>query len=130
MKHLYPIITTPLVRDCRDFYVIALDARVLFESDWYVHLSVDGWEIGFLKPNPPVRMPVFLHASPSRGLCLALEVEDVRKLYEQFGAKDMDVLAPLEEFPSGELAFSVMDPSGVVLNIVERHAEARATFEL
>ena len=30
---LYPIVTTPALKECRDFYVRALDARVLFESD-------------------------------------------------------------------------------------------------
>jgi len=130
MKHLYPIITTVLVRECRDFYVKALDARVLFETEWYVHLSVDGWEIGFLRPNPPVRLPVFLHATLSRGLCLAVEVEDVRKLCDQLQAKGIQLLGQLERFPSGELAFSAVDPAGVVLNIVERQADARANFEL
>lgn len=130
MKHLYPIVTTVLVQECRDFYVKALDARVLFETEWYVHLSVDGWEIGFLRPNPPVRLPVFSHATLSRGLCLAVEVEDVRKLCEQLQTKGIQLLGQLEQFASGELAFSVVDPAGVVLNIVERQADARATFEL
>lgn len=130
MKHLYPIVTTVLVRDCRDFYAKALDARVLFETEWYVHLSVDGWEIGFLRPNPPVRLPVFQHATLARGLCLAVEVEDVRNLCDQLRSKGIPLLAELEQFPSGELAFAIVDPAGVVLNIVERGGEARATFEL
>lgn len=130
MKHLYPIVTTVLVAECRDFYIRALEARVLFETEWYVHLSVDGWEIGFLRPNPPARLPVFQHATLSRGLCLALEVEDVRGFCEQLQSRGIPLLGQLERFPSGELAFSVVDPAGVVLNIVERQADAGATFEL
>lgn len=130
MKHLYPIVTTAVPLDCRDFYVNALGARVLFQKEWYVHLSVDGWEIGFLQPNPPVRLPVFQHASVTRGLCLAVEVADVRALHAQLVAQNIPRLAELAEFPGSEWAFSVMDPAGVVLNIVERHPEARTTFEV
>lgn len=122
MKHLYPIITTGAVKECRDFYANLLGARVLFQQDWYVHLTIDGWEIGFLHPKHPMRLPVFKHATPSRGLCIALEVEDVRKLYEEFQAKNIEILGKLEEFTGGELVFSVLDPAGVVLNIVSRQS--------
>ncbi|HUP92729.1 MAG TPA: VOC family protein [Solimonas sp.] len=131
MKHLYPIITTPALRECRDFYVKVLNARVLFQQDWYVHLSIGGWEIGFLMPNPPKRLPVFQHAALSRGLCLALEVEDVIEVHDQFVKKGIEMLGQLSSFPGGEKAFSVMDPAGVVLNIVERSNEtAEGVFEV
>jgi catechol 2,3-dioxygenase-like lactoylglutathione lyase family enzyme len=130
MKHLYPIITTPSVRECREFYVHALSARVLFEQDWYVHLSIDGWEIGFLAPNHPVRLPVFKHASQSRGLCIALEVDDVRALYAEFQSKNIEIFGALEELNGGELVFSVMDPSGQVLNVVQRTPDVRSMLEI
>lgn len=120
MKHFYPIITTGAVRECRDFYVNTFGARVLFQQDWYVHLSIDGWEIGFLRPKPPVRLPVFQHASLSRGMCIALEVDDVGALYAEFLAKNVEILGRLETFTGGEAVFSVLDPAGIVLNIVER----------
>ncbi|HVT35797.1 MAG TPA: VOC family protein [Nevskiaceae bacterium] len=130
MKHLYPIITTASVRECRDFYVHALGARVLFEQDWYVHLSIDGWEIGFLSPRNSVRLPVFRHATQSRGLCIALEVGNVRQMYEEFQRKDIEIFGPLEELAGGELVFSVMDPSGAVINIVERSPDAAQMVEI
>ena len=123
MKHLYPIVTTGAIKESRDFYVNALGARVLFQKDWYVHMSIDGWEIGFLHPKHPRRLPVFQHATSSRGLCIALEVDDVQKLYDQFAAKQIEILGKLERFADGGLVFSVLDPAGVVLNIVERHEE-------
>ena len=72
MRHLYPIITTPDLAQCRKFYVEAFGARVLFQEDWYVHLSIAGWEIGFLHPSHPTRLPVFQHTAPTRGVCIAL----------------------------------------------------------
>lgn len=123
MRHLYPIITTPALADCKDFYVRALGAQLLFESDWYVHLAIDGWELGFLHPNPPTRLPVFQHATLSRGLCLALEVPDVQRAYDEFIARGFEPLGRLERYQGGELAFSLMDPAGLVLNVVERRPD-------
>jgi len=117
--NLYPIVTTLVPVECRDFYRKAFDARIVFETDWYVHLAIGAWEIGFLKPDPPQRLPVFQHTRPSHGLTLAIEVPDVQAAYEQFGARGIDTLGKPEQFPNGELSFSVMDPAGVILNFVE-----------
>lgn len=126
-KHLYPIVTTGAVRECRDFYSRLFNARVLFQQSWYVHLSIDGWEIGFLHPQHPTKLPVFKHAILSRGICLALEVDNVRKLYDEFQEQKVEIFAPIEEFGAGELTFSVLDPAGVVINIVERQGEDAAS---
>jgi uncharacterized glyoxalase superfamily protein PhnB len=118
--NLYPIVTTLVPAECRDFYKKAFDAVVEFETDFYVHLAIGNWELGFLKPNPPQRLPVFQHARPSHGLTLAIEVPDVRATFEQLTGRGIETLGRLEEFPGGELSFSVMDPAGVILNFVEQ----------
>jgi catechol 2,3-dioxygenase-like lactoylglutathione lyase family enzyme len=128
--NLYPIVTTPRIAECRDFYVKAFDARVLFQADWYVHLAVANWELGFLKPNPPQRLPVFQHTRPSQGLCVAVEVPDVRAIYNQLTGRGIETLGKPHEFPNGELAFSVVDPAGVILNFVEHRAPASKVIEL
>jgi catechol 2,3-dioxygenase-like lactoylglutathione lyase family enzyme len=128
--NLYPIVTTPEPGACREFYRKALDARILFETDWYVHLSIGTWELGFLKPNPPQRLPVFQHARPSHGLTLAIEVPDVDAVFRQLAARGIETLGKPEKFPNGELAFSVMDPAGVVLNFVEHRTGANEVVQL
>jgi uncharacterized glyoxalase superfamily protein PhnB len=128
--NLYPIVTTPEPGACREFYRKALDAKVLFETEWYVHLAIGGWELGFLKPNPPQRLPVFQHARPSHGLTLAIEVPDVAAVFQQLAARGIEALGKPEKFPNGEIAFSVMDPAGVVLNFVEHRTGAQEMVEL
>ena len=128
--NFYPIITTLVPVECRDFYQKALDARVLFETDWYVHLRVGDSEIGFLKPNPPQRLPVFQHARLSAGLTLAIEVPSVKAFYLQMTRRKIQTLGKPEKFPNGELSFSVMDPAGVVLNFVEHHEGTSEIVEL
>jgi catechol 2,3-dioxygenase-like lactoylglutathione lyase family enzyme len=122
--NLYPIVTTPNPTDCRDFYQKALDARVLFQAHWYVHLAVGKSEIGFLLPNPPVRLPVFQHATLARGLSFAVETDDVRWMFRHLTELGIEPLGKLEQFPTGEWAFSVMDPAGLVLTFVERDKPA------
>lgn len=122
--NFYPIITALEPAECRAFYKKALDARVLFETDWYVHLQLGRGEIGFLKPNPPQRLPVFQHARPSAGLTLAIEVPDVKAAYLQMTRRKIQTLGKPEKFSNGELSFSVLDPAGVVLNFVERRGGA------
>ena len=128
--NLYPIVTTLVPAECRDFYRKALDARVIFETDWYVHLAIGNWELGFLKPNPPQRLPVFQHTRPSHGLTLAIEVPDVQAMFKQFNERGIEALGKPEEFPNGEWAFSVMDPAGVILNFVERRPDTSQIVEL
>ena len=128
--NLYPIITTLVPGECRDFYRKAFDAVVEFETDWYVHLAIGNWELGFLKPDPPQRLPVFQHARPSHGLTLAIEVPDVRATYAQLTGRGIETLGKPEQFPNGELAFSVMDPAGVVLNFVEQRGGAPDVVQL
>jgi len=126
----YPIVTTLVPIECRDFYKQALDARVLFETDWYVHLAIGSREIGFLKPNPPQRLPIFRHARPSSGLTLAFEVPDVSAVYRQFTRWKIDTLGKPEVSENGEMAFSVMDPAGVILNFVEHIPDKPDIVEL
>lgn len=128
--NLYPIVTTAAPGECRDFYVKAFDARVLFQSDWFVHLAVEKWELGFLKPNPPVPLPLFQHASLSRGLCIAVEVADAGKLYERLQARGVETLGKPQRSSTGEMAFSVMDPAGVILNVVEIKPDTSEIVEL
>ncbi len=128
--NVYPIITTLVPMDCRDFYQKAFDAQVAFQTDWYVHLKFGNWEIGFLKPNPPQRLPVFRHARPSSGLTLAIEVPDVRAVYQQFIERGIETFGKPEESANGELAFSLMDPAGVILNFVEHQPDTSQIVEL
>ena len=128
--NFYPIVTTLVPAECRDFYKKALDARVVFESEWYVHLAIGDREIGFLKPNPPRRLPVFRHARPSSGLTLAFEVPDVSAVYRQFQRWQIETLGKPEESETGEMSFSVLDPAGVILNFVEIQKDSSEIVEL
>ncbi|WP_043112701.1 VOC family protein [Solimonas flava] len=124
MRNVYAIVTTPEIRACCDFYRRALDARIVFRADWYAHISFRGWELGFLKPHQDAPLPVFQHTTTTRGLCIALETENVQADYEQLLARGLAPLGPMREFANGERSFALIDPAGTVLNFVEHRPHA------
>ena len=115
----YPVFTSPDLPACRDFYALAFDARVLFESPWYLQLAIDELQIGFVHPSPPMRLPVFRHTTPSRASSLVLEVADIDAAYTELLARGVEALGKPETYPDGEIAFQVVDPAGVVLNLIQ-----------
>ena len=124
MRNVYAIVTTPEIRECCDFYRRALDARIVFRADWYAHISFRGWELGFLKPHQEARLPVFQHTTTTRGLCIAIETEDVQKDYDTLISRGLAPLGPMREFANGERSIAVIDPAGTVLNFVEHRPGA------
>lgn len=128
--NFYPIVTTLEPSDCRDFYVRAFDARVLFDRPWFVHLAIGQWEFGFLRPDPPIPLPMFQHATLTRGLCIALEVEDAGAFYEKLCKRGIETLGKPQRSSTGETTFSVMDPAGVIINVMEIKPDAAEVVEL
>lgn len=115
----YPVFSCADLAACRDFYGLAFQARVLFESPWYLQLALDEVQIGFVHPAPPMRLPVFRHTAPSRAASLVLEVADIESAHAQLIARGVDPLGKPESYPDGEIAFQVVDPAGVVLNLIQ-----------
>lgn len=115
----YPVFTSPDLAACREFYARAFDARVLFQSPWYLHLAIEDLQIGFVHPSPPMRLPVFRHTTPSRASSLVLEVADIDAAYRDLLARGIEALGRPETYPDGEIAIQVVDPAGLVLNLIQ-----------
>lgn len=124
----YPVVTTSEVVACRRFYVDTFDAEVVFDGHWYLQLRIDNALIGFVHPSPPVRLPVFQQLRPTRGLNLVVEVNDVDVEYARLKALNVELLGRPERYADGQPAFQVIDPAGVVLNLVQ--AETRRPLDI
>ncbi|SFF51190.1 Glyoxalase-like domain-containing protein [Fontimonas thermophila] len=121
MRAWYPLITTTALRECCEFYQRAFDAHIVFRSEHYVQIALGDWEIGLVRPQPPVPLPVFPHTTQTRGLCLVIEVDDVAGAFEMLTRRGIVPLGTLKRFANGEDAFTVVDPAGTVLNFVARN---------
>lgn len=116
----YPIIVTESHKACRDFWVKHLSFTVVFENDWFAYLSADGATIAFMSPDHPSSPP---GPEPyEAGISFELEVEDARAALAEFEATGRKPDYPLTDEAFGQRRFSLRDPSGLWINVVQQLA--------
>ena len=115
----YPIIVTPKLRECRDFWIAHLGFDVVFEAAWFILLQAEGASLAFMSPDHP-SSPPGPETFSGRGMCFELQVEDATLAYEACLAKGLAVDYALTEEPFGQLRFGFFDPSGLWVDIVEQ----------
>lgn len=114
----YPIIVTPKLFECRDFWAQRLGFEVVFEADWFVLLAADGATLAFMHPNHP-STPPGPETFSGKGMCFELQVEDAAAAYEAWIAQGPADYALAHE-PFGQLRFGFFDPSGLWVDVVEQ----------
>ena len=114
----YPIIVTEAFAGCRDFWTRHLGFSVVFENDWFVYLQADGASIAFMSPAhpswPPGPEPYFA------GTSMELEVKDAEAALAEVRASGREPDYPLTDEPFGQRRFSLKDPSGLWINVVQQ----------
>ena len=121
----YPVIITPKIEECRDFYVGHFGFDVVFGSDWYIQLKhANGIELGFMKPDLS-NQPGFLHdAYNGKGIIVTYEVGNAQEEYRKAQKiEDLAIVLPYTEEEWGQKHFVLKDPAGVFVDIVEQLAE-------
>jgi len=115
----YPIIVTPALRECRDFWISKLGFEPVFEADWFILLQADGAGLAFMSPDHP-SAPPGPEPFSGKGMCFELQVEDAAAAYEEARARGLQVDYPLTEEDFGQLRFGFCDPSGLWVDVVEQ----------
>jgi catechol 2,3-dioxygenase-like lactoylglutathione lyase family enzyme len=118
----YPIIVTPTFLACRDFWVRHLGFAVVFENDWFVYMQADAGaaSIAFMAPEHPSSPP---GPEPyAAGISMELEVADAAAALEELRATGREPDYPLTDEEFGQRRFSLRDPSGLWVNIVQQLA--------
>jgi len=115
----YPVLMVESVAENRDFFVQNFDFEIVYDSDWYVHLSKKGQKdinLAFVK---------FDHESVprkyqqlSQGLLLNIEVEDVDKEYENL-RKKVSIELELREEAWGQKHFILSGPSNILVDVIK-----------
>ena len=114
----YPIIVTDRLAECRDFWVAHLGFSVVFENKWFIYLQADGASIAFMSPSHPSSPP-----GPEpyvAGISMELEVADAAAALSQLRESGREPDYPLTDEVFGQRRFSVRDPSGLWVNIVQQ----------
>lgn len=123
----YPIIVTPKLFECRDFWR-RLGFEVIFEATWFVYLQAEGASLAFMHPDHPSTPPgpeVF----GGKGMCLELQVEDAAAAHDEAVAAGLPIALPLTQEPFGQKRFGFHDPSGLWVDVVEQTASAEGFWD-
>ena len=116
----YPIIVTHGHAACRDFWVRHLGFAVIFENEWFHYLQAPGASIAFMAPEHPSAPP---GPEPyEASISFELEVADATSALAEVRATGREPDYPLTDEAFGQRRFSLRDPSGLWINIVQQLA--------
>lgn len=126
----YPIIVTEQKVACRDFWQQHFDLEVMFDSDWFVLLGTpqQGSVVAFMTPEHP-SSPPGSESFGGQGMCLEIEVEDARQALADAEKRGAQVDYPLTDEPYGQRRFSLRDPSGLWVDVVEQIEPAEGYWD-
>jgi uncharacterized glyoxalase superfamily protein PhnB len=125
VRDLYPLITTPQLREVRDFYVEHFGFDVAFEASWFVYLTgpaedgTRGATLAFMHPDHPSNPPGPENFN-GEGMILTVEVSDAANTFERFEAAGAPIIHPLTDEDWGQRRFMTRDPAGVLVDVVEQ----------
>lgn len=124
----YPIIVTPRLRECRDFWTAHLGFAVAFEADWFILLQAQGASLAFMSPDHP-SAPPGPEAFSGKGMCFELQVDDAAAAYEECRAAGLEPDYALAEEEFGQLRFGFFDPAGLWVDVVEQVEPAEGYWD-
>ena len=114
----YPVLMSSDVASAAAFYRDAVGFRTVYDSDWYVSLQLDGFELGIVAHDHPT-VPAGHRAVP-RGVIVNLEVDDVDAVHDRLtGAAGLAPVLPLRDEEFGQRHFIVEAPDGVLLDVIQ-----------
>lgn len=124
MKKLatYPLITVRNMRTSRDFFVKHFGFDVIFEANWVVMLgnSESGdVTLGLMATNHPTNPPgpeVF----DGLGMIVTIQVRNAAKAAAELKEKGVEIFYDVHVEAWGQRRFTLRDPSGVIVDVVEQ----------
>jgi uncharacterized glyoxalase superfamily protein PhnB len=116
----FPVFIVESLDAAKAFYLNHFGFDLVFENEWYVHLvSESGVQIGFVLPNQPTQPEIFRPSYNGNGVIFSLEVENADSAYAEAKQKSLDIVLDLRSEDWGQRHFSVKDPNGIYLDIVQ-----------
>ena len=105
----------------REFYAAMFDVVVSVElDDWYLQVMPESdstLNIGFVEPDHELFAGRTAPSGP-RGIVLTIHVDDVDEAYERAKRLGAEIAAEIRDEDFGQRHFLVIDPNGVVLNVM------------
>ena len=128
---IYPLITVTALRESRDFFLRHFALTVVFEATWVVMLARGDTEaivLGLMSPDHP-SAPPGPEAFSGQGMIVTVQVEDAAAMYATLAAAGAPIHYPLTEEPWGQRRFMTVDPSGILVDVVQQTEPAPGFWE-
>lgn len=117
LSSFYPVLMSEDVAQASRFYTDHLGFEIVFESDWYVSLKRDQWELAILQQDHATIPEGFRR--PISGLLINLEVDDVDAEYDRM-VKNAGLIErlPIRSEDFGQRHFIIEAPDGVLIDVI------------
>ena len=120
MNSLFPVLCTESVGESHRFYKNLFGMQAAFEIDWYVQLRSpdnESIQIAFVQADHP-SVPERFQAMPA-GTIVTLEVDDADQYHNKAKELGLAIELSLRDEPWGQRHFMVVDPGGVLVDVVK-----------
>ncbi len=121
-------VVTEKVRESKEFYVRLFNCEVLYEGedDWFALLKLGESELGFMKPGLEFQAPIYRAPFQGQGMWIAVDVADAEAEYRRIRSLGVSIAVELRDEPWGDRHFSIIDPNGIGVDVVQRIAQSVA----
>lgn len=119
----YPVLMTTDVAATTAFYRQHFGFEATFETQWYVSLRRDRWELAVLDSGHET-VPAAYRGRAAGGMLLNLEVDDVDAEWERL--RNLEVLLPVRTEEFGQRHFILAGPDGVLIDVITNVEPAEA----
>lgn len=122
----YPVLMTTDVATTAVFYRNHFGFQPTFETEWYVSLRRDQWELAVLDSKHET-IPAAYRGTVAGGMLLNMEVDDVDAEWERL--RNLEIMLPIRTEEFGQRHFILAGPDGVLIDVITtvEPAEAYAT---
>lgn len=115
---IYPVLLTADVASAVRFYREHFGFSVTFESEWYVSLRRDQWELAVLDRRHET-IPAPWRGTAAGGLLVNLEVDDVDAEYRRLVEEGpLEAVLSIRSEAFGQRHFIVPGPDGVLVDVI------------
>ncbi|WFF08726.1 VOC family protein [Micromonospora sp. WMMD1076] len=119
----YPVLMTTDVTSTAAFYREHFGFQPTFETEWYVSLRRDNWELAVLDSSHET-VPAAYRGPVAGGMLLNLEVDDVDAEWERL--RHLEVVLPVRTEEFGQRHFILAGPDGVLIDVITNVEPAEA----
>lgn len=127
MRGLYPLVLSDRLPEARAFYDGLLGLRAVFDNGWFVLFQAEGnplAQVAFIDPDHD-SIPA-THRQAAAGVVLTVEADDVDAAFDQVRQRAISVLFPPRDETWGQRHFMLVDPHGLIVDVVAELAASDA----